>query len=642
MSTSSSPADARVLLVEVPWRLPQMPGLGAATLRPILERAGIATDVLHGQTLFPRTDTVRAVLEAFSGYLFVPAMTPSVDRGALADRLLERYRRNLNVHGLRMPDEDATWERLGVDRDALRRGFIADMARADICIERIVARILGGGYAVLGLSCTFEQQLPAAIAIARRVKAVRPDVRIALGGATCFEEQGDGIAASFPELDAVCHTEGEPVIVALVRALLDRTDLAAVPGIAWRDGTGAVRRTTSPPVPRDLDALPVPDFRAFIAQLRASEWADAFAPRLVFETSRGCWWGQKHLCTFCGLNPEGLGYRHKSPERVYDELVELYTRYPEAELLHATDNILPMVYLDTVIPRLAARLRTGAHQPPIAFMVKSNLRREHLARMQEAGIRAIQAGVESLHDDILVNMEKGATAATQVQLLKWAAEAGVSVSFNLIIRNPTDRPEWYAEMTRLVPYLEHLPPPTGVTPMMLNRFSKYFQAPAKWNLREVRPRAHYRDLWPEPGVDLERVAYEAEFDHEMLHDARLVDAARALVAALDGWIHGFVPDRAYWSDLPAGVLITDRRAGSPAVDALGGAGAALFRLLDKARTDTALANTTAQLDREIVEAALATWEHRRWVARVGERWIGVIPRREGQGDVAMTAVERAA
>ncbi len=618
-------ATPLVLLVEVPWRPPQLPGLGIATLRPILEAAGLASDALHGQTLFPRTDTVRSILEAYSGYLFVPAMTPSVDRAALADRLVERHRRNMNVDGLRWPDEQATWERLGLDRDALHRGFLADMARAEVCVERIAARVLARAPRVLGLSCTFEQQLPAAIAIARRVRAARPDVRIAIGGATCFEEQGDGIAASFPELDAVCHTEGEPVIVPLVRALLGGGELAAVPGVAWRDAAGAVHHNASPGVPRELDALPVPDFRPFVDQLRASEHAE-LPPRLPFETSRGCWWGQKHLCTFCGLNPEGLGYRHKSADRVHDEIVELSARHPEAELLQATDNILPMGYFTSVLPRLS-----GGRTLPIFFMAKSNLRREHVEALRAAGIGAIQAGIESLHDAILEHMDKGATAATQIQLLKWAAEIGVSVVFNLIIRNPGDRPEHYADMARLVPYLEHLPPPTGVVPMMLNRFSKYFQEPGRWGIHGVRPRAHYRDLWPEPGVELARVAYEAEFDHEVLHDEALIAAERELVGALVRWIDGFVPDRVYWSDLGTGVLITDRRRGAPACHTLAGRGAALFRLLDRGRTGPALANLAPDLDPELVAAALATWEHRRWIADAGSHRVGVLPRREPPG-----------
>ncbi len=37
-----------------------------------------------------------------------------------------------------------------------------------------------------------------------------------------------------------------------------------------------------------------------------------------YETSRGCWWGQKKHCTFCGLNPLGMNYRAKSPERAVE------------------------------------------------------------------------------------------------------------------------------------------------------------------------------------------------------------------------------------------------------------------------------------------------------------------------------------
>ena len=620
-----------------------MPGLAAATLRPLLEGAGITTDVLHGHTLFPWTDTARSVLEAFSGYLFVPAMTPTVDRGALADRLLERYRRNLSVDGLRCDDREATWERLDVDPEALRRSFLADMTRAEICVDRIVEWVLAGSYEVVGFSCTFEQQLPAAVAVARRLRRERPDLRLALGGATCFEEQGDGLAASFPEFDAICHTEGEAVAVPLVRALLDRTRLSAVPGIAWRDAAGTLRRRSAPPVLQALDTLPVPDYRAFIAQFAASEWADKARPRLLFEASRGCWWGQKHLCTFCGLNPEGLGYRHKSPARLERELFELVERYPDAELLHATDNILPMGYIDTVLARLGDRARLDGPTTPMAFMVKSNLRRDQLQTIRDAGIGAIQAGVESLHDEILANMDKGATVATQLQLLKWASEVGISVSYNLIIRNPGDSPEHYREIAALIPFVKHLAPPTGVTPMMLSRFSRYFQTPERWGIANVRPHEHYRDLWPEDGIDLDRIAYESAFDHPMLDDAELTGAARELIAALERWIAEHRPDQAHWSDLEAGVLIADNRGEAPRADAITGMAADLFRTLDSARRVQTLPRYVPGLDPEIADAALATWAHRRWVAELGDRWLGILPRRQpNHGTAARSASERAA
>ena len=40
---------------------------------------------------------------------------------------------------------------------------------------------------------------------------------------------------------------------------------------------------------------------------------------LYLEGSRGCWWGQKHPCSFCGLNGRKNVYRYKSAGRLYEE-----------------------------------------------------------------------------------------------------------------------------------------------------------------------------------------------------------------------------------------------------------------------------------------------------------------------------------
>jgi magnesium-protoporphyrin IX monomethyl ester (oxidative) cyclase len=63
---------------------------------------------------------------------------------------------------------------------------------------------------------------------------------------------------------------------------------------------------------QDLDGLPYPTFDDYFAQLRTTSFAKRVLPALVMETSRGCWWGAKHHCTFCGLNAEGMAFRSKS------------------------------------------------------------------------------------------------------------------------------------------------------------------------------------------------------------------------------------------------------------------------------------------------------------------------------------------
>ena len=50
----------------------------------------------------------------------------------------------------------------------------------------------------------------------------------------------------------------------------------------------------------DINDLLQLDYDDFLASLR-SKCPDT-EPELLFETSRGCWWGERLHCTFCGLN----------------------------------------------------------------------------------------------------------------------------------------------------------------------------------------------------------------------------------------------------------------------------------------------------------------------------------------------------
>ena len=56
-----------------------------------------------------------------------------------------------------------------------------------------------------------------------------------------------------------------------------------------------------------------PTSRDYFRALDASGAAPDVAPTLLFETSRGCWWGAKSHCTFCGLNGGSDGVPQQEP-----------------------------------------------------------------------------------------------------------------------------------------------------------------------------------------------------------------------------------------------------------------------------------------------------------------------------------------
>jgi hypothetical protein len=74
-------------------------------------------------------------------------------------------------------------------------------------------------------------------------------------------------------------------------------------------------------------------------------------PLLLPETARGCWWGEKHHCTFCGLNGATMAFRKKSPDRVLSELVELSGKHRLLRF-QTVDNIIAMSYFRDVLPRI--------------------------------------------------------------------------------------------------------------------------------------------------------------------------------------------------------------------------------------------------------------------------------------------------
>ena len=43
-------------------------------------------------------------------------------------------------------------------------------------------------------------------------------------------------------------------------------------------------------------------------------------PLLPVEMSRGCWWGEKKQCVFCGNNESMITYRSKSSNSIVDEI----------------------------------------------------------------------------------------------------------------------------------------------------------------------------------------------------------------------------------------------------------------------------------------------------------------------------------
>jgi ribosomal peptide maturation radical SAM protein 1 len=254
-----------------------------------------------------------------------------------------------------------------------------------------------------------------------------------------------------------------------------------------------------------MDRLPAPDYRSWFAQRRLflgeksnRQESNLF---LTYETSRGCWWGAKHHCTFCGLNGLGMRYREKSADKVIDDLRNL-TEQGRVRFVRLVDNIMPHHYFRTLLPRVQAEL-PGIE---LIYEVKANLSFEKMRLLKDAGVFNIQPGVEALSTGLLRLMDKGVTAAQNVSLLRHALSFGIKVDWNLLYRFPGDDAEHYEQSMALMPLLRHLPPPKWTGPLTIERFSPYHEQPERFGIRNLRPLPAYAAILPQ-GASSELIAY---------------------------------------------------------------------------------------------------------------------------------------
>ena len=347
-------------------------------------------------------------------------------------------------------------------------------------LDEYADRLAASHPRIVGFTSVFQQQL-ASLALAKRLKERDPDVVILFGGANCEGVMGREVIRRFPFVNAVVSGEADVVLPDLVRDVLEGRSYDSHPGV-FTASQLLMDPAESTPRLENMDDLPFVDYADFFEQAAAAEKIPTDNLQLLFEASRGCWWGAKQHCTFCGLNGATMAFRSKSAERALNELRTLSARHPGRHI-QVVDNILDMRYFRDLIPALAEE-STDLH---LFFEVKANLRKDQLLALWNAGIRVIQPGIESLSTPVLRLMRKGITGIQNVQLLKWCKELGIRPSWNLIWGFPGESPSDYEAMARLMPQLVHLPPPTAASPLRLDRFSPLFEQASEFGITDVVP-----------------------------------------------------------------------------------------------------------------------------------------------------------
>ncbi|HVG31629.1 MAG TPA: RiPP maturation radical SAM C-methyltransferase [Pyrinomonadaceae bacterium] len=511
-----------IVLVSMPFAEIQRPSIALSLLQASLADTGIRSEVVYGN--FGLAETIG--LAAYQAMQSVPT-----------DHLLGEWCFANSI----FPDAEAKDEEYlnltlevrcsGVfpasleERKELMRRVRAKCAGY---VEQLAEAIVARGPRIVGCSSVFQQHC-ASLALLKRVRELSPETVLLMGGANCEGEMGMETLRAFPWVDCVVSGEADALFPELCSVLLEQgraVKPVALPGGAISQAhlkkAFPILSTDNAQVPRalirDMDALPTPNYDDYFETLKASTLSNMIEPELLAESSRGCWWGEKSHCTFCGLNGNGMKYRSKSPDRIIAELSQLSQRYGIRNI-QFVDNILDMSFFKTVLPTLAS----ADDKYSIFYETKSNLKREQVKLLAEAGIRWIQPGVESLDDKVLALIGKGNSALMNLQLLKWSSEFDIHASWNMLCGIPGESDSWYSEMAGWLPAIFHLQPPAGVIRVRYDRFSPYHMRPQDFGLT-LEPSRAYSYVYPLPKESLMRLAYSFEDSgnpghiHRGLHD----------------------------------------------------------------------------------------------------------------------------
>lgn len=234
--------------------------------------------------------------------------------------------------------------------------------------------------------CDFLSQLP-------------PEVCTIVGGYKATEEV-EYLFKRCPNIDMIVRGEGEEIIKQIVTGV----PCQDIRGLSYRENGGVVHNETHP-LP-DIACIPFPD-----RSLRKQDYCLVkHGVRLsshTFDTvltTRGC----PFKCKFCTFSLNPLGQKRNYAERPIESVIEELKTVTANVVLFSDDNFFTN-------PKRSERLCDLIIENKIKkiFVVQARIDiAKHpriLAKAQKAGFKVFLIGVESPHDRILDQLQKGIT-----------------------------------------------------------------------------------------------------------------------------------------------------------------------------------------------------------------------------------------
>lgn len=357
-------------------------------------------------------------------------------------------------------------------------------------VDETAAALAELEYRMIG--CTTRMgQTNCSVALLDRIKRHRPDIITIIGGSDCKGVQAKGVASLTNAIDYVFLGESDLSFPEFLKE--------------WRKGELPTERIITGPIETDLNRLPLPDYACYMDQADRFLGKDSPEKTVVcYESSRGCWWGEKNRCRFCS---EDQVCRQKSSEKVLADLKQL-GEHPRIQGVYMCDVAMPLSYQEEVFPSV---IEDGGY-PHMYFQAKVNIKLEDIVNLKKANVTQFTFGIESLSSGLLKSMNKGTLARHNLRLLRYARSTGILVDWLMLWGFPMDKESDYLDTLELLPLISHFQPPATCLHLFLAKWSPYFERPEEFHIQNVRPMNVYNHIFPEH-ADLDSLAswYVADY-----------------------------------------------------------------------------------------------------------------------------------
>lgn len=350
------------------------------------------------------------------------------------------------------------------------------------------------------------QQNTASLALFNVIKSLDSSVTTLMGGCNTEYSLGLALLRRSSTLDLICSGAGESTLPIVCQHILDNksfSELSRIPGVIT-----SLDLDNFPDIEPDINILsrgtllnlnqsPDPSFDDYFNALSSKSLN--ISPAIPLESSRGCWWGEKSHCTFCGLNGSDLSYRYTNSEALIELMDDLSSAY-ECHDFTFVDNIIPLSFFESFLPLLSERSFN------IFYESKANLTRHQISLFKNAGVNVIQPGIESLLDGPLRLMRKGTTQIQNLQCLRYCSDFSIVPQWSILWNFPGEETAEYFEYLELIPKILHLYPPGVMASIRFDKFSPYHSEPEAWGL-ELEPLPSYSYLYPDFSGSRADIAY---------------------------------------------------------------------------------------------------------------------------------------